>query len=127
MRQHKILREKFGINSKDVLENQRRFTKEDRQNGFSVCETWSLDYSFVCWLAERVYLYKEVGGKVVDLEYQYPRFHFKDKDYNQAELIDILLKKCKKWLQLQNWDDEADLLLRDICDIWKELLPAMWW
>ena len=127
MRRHQILEKEFGIKSKDLLENQRRFTKEDRKNGFSVCETWALDYPFVCWLAEHVYLYKEVGGKVVDLDYKYPIFHYNDKEYTQAELIDVLLEKCKEWFKVQIWDDKADPLLRDICDIWKELLPAMWW
>lgn len=124
-KQHKILREQFNIKEDELLENERRWTKEDRQCGFSVCETWSLEYSFVCWLAERVYRYKEIGGEVVNLKFHI--FHYKGKEYNQLELIDILLDKCDQYFKTQLWEDGHEDIVEDICDIWKELLPAMWW
>lgn len=130
-KKHKILREQFNIKEEELLENANKWTKEDHECGFSICETWALDYSFICWLAERVYRYKTVGGEVVNLEYH--EFEYKGRTYNQLELIDILLTKCETFLKEYDeegpWGDVDKILhtMYDICDIWKELLPAMWW
>ena len=93
MKQHKILEEHFGVKREDILENmnKRRTKKVDKKNGFATSDTWGLDYSFVCWLAERVYRYKEIGGQAINLEYH--KFKYNDQEYTQAELIDVLLKK----------------------------------
>ena len=122
MKQHKILEDVFNIPRKELLDNQRKWTREDKKNGFSVCETWSLDYAFVCWLLERCHLYIEKGGQIVDLDFN--RFNYKDKEYTQRELIDLLIEKCQEYI---NNDDITIDVWEEINDIWKLIGLAMWW
>lgn len=132
LKQHKILEEQFGIKREDLLENanishNKKSRKIDEENGFVTSETWCLDVAFVYWLAERVYRYKEVASKVIDLEWE-DRFEYEGKKYNQLELIDLLLDSCKKFISIDNsWDSEYDVLWKKIVNIWLVVGLAMWW
>lgn len=132
LKQHKILEEQFGIKREDLLENtnishNKKSHKIDEENGFVTGETWCLDVAFVYWLAERVYRYKEVASKVIDLEWQ-DRFEYEGKKCTQLELIDLLLDNCKKFISLDNsWDPEYDVLWKKIVNIWSVIGLAMWW
>lgn len=131
MRKHRILEEKYGLDRKEnIPENYVKWDREDKKCGFSACETWDLDYSFICWLTERVERYKEVAERGIDLTFN--TFQYKGKKYTQKELINLLLKQCEKYFS--NEDDYFPKTLpyeneiwNEINDIWKVLGPSMWW
>lgn len=62
--------------------------------GFDERETWNLNYSFNLWLYERLKMYKEVAGKVIDLNYH--KFEFEGQEYyTQEQMIDMILERLE--------------------------------
>lgn len=96
--------------------------------GFDERETWSLKDTFIEWIYTRVKMYKEFASNAINLEYH--RFTFKGESYTQLQMIDMILEKCEAVLKseyIERSNEENIQNQRDICDIWKEILPAMWW
>lgn len=113
------------INDEDPRKEQWKLEQETY--GFDQRETWSLDFSFYLWLYERLKMFKEVANKVVNLEFH--KFEYEYKTYTQLELIDLLIKKLEFRLS-SDYDDSNELHTKysdDIAEIWKIILPAMWW
>lgn len=101
----------------------KEWEKERKEYGFDNRETWNLNITFIEWIYTRIMLYKEQS--CVDTSYY--RIPYKDKLITQEEAMDQVLSLSKEIL-IDTDDDELYYKnAREICDLWKELLPYMWW
>ena len=104
------------------------FEKEREIYGFDSRETWSLDYVFYMWLYERLKMFVEIGGQVVDLNYH--KFDFKGKEYTQLELINMMIERLESYFKKEDLfvsSEEEYEPIKEIGEIWALVLPAMWW
>lgn len=99
------------------------WSKEREEYGFDNRETWNLDRIFIEWIYTRVMMYKEYS--IVDTSYH--KIKYKDTEITQGEAIDKILKLAKEILLNMDSDELFYDNSREICDIWKEILPCMWW
>lgn len=99
------------------------WSKEREEYGFDNRETWNLDRIFIEWIYTRVMMYKEYS--IVDTSYH--KIKYKDTEITQGEAIDKILKLAKEILLDMDNDELFYDNSREICDIWKEILPCMWW
>jgi hypothetical protein len=103
-----------------------KWKQEQKEYGFDNRETWNLNISFIEWIYTRLKMYKEVCN--IDLKFY--KFNYKEEELTQGEIIDKILELCAKILTSErNVEDEKmiDEKTREICDLWKEILPYMWW
>ena len=100
-----------------------KWAKERKEYGFDVRETWNLDRTFVEWIYTRVLMYKE--RNCVDTSFH--KVLYKDDLITQQEAMDIILDLAKQILLDMDNDELRLNNLRGICDLWKEILPIMWW
>lgn len=127
----------LGIKQKDYFTNfcdnsderYPRWLKQQEEYGFDDRETWNLDRMFIEWVYTRFMMYKEIGGKAVDLSFH--KFNFvndkgEEKEVTQEEGIDIILEACKKVL-LEDDFLEGNRLPDNIMNLFRDILPAMWW
>lgn len=98
-------------------------TKEREEYGFDVRETWNLDNTFVEWIYTRVLMYKE--RNCVDTSFH--KVSYKDSSITQEEAMDMILSLSKQILLDMDNDELRLKNFREICDLWKEILPLMWW
>ena len=72
-------------------------------------------------------MYRDVGGKVVDLTFH--KFEWKGKEYTQIEMIEKLIEELRWALTEEDaWKDmEGYERLMEIGKMWAIILPAMWW
>ena len=102
------------------------WSKEREEYGFDNRETWNLDRIFIEWIYTRVMMYKEYS--IVDTNYhKIKHIKYKDTEITQGEAIDKILKLAKEILLNMDSDELFYDNSREICDIWKEILPCMWW
>lgn len=104
------------------------FEKEREIYGFDSRETWSLDHVFYMWLYERLKMFVEIGGQVVDLNYH--KFDFKGKEYTQLELINMMIERLESYFKKEDLfvsSEEEYEPIKEIGEIWALVLPAMWW
>lgn len=109
-------------------ERDETFEKEREIYGFDSRETWSLDYVFYMWLYERLKMFVEIGGQVVDLNYH--KFDFKGKEYTQLELINMMIERLESYFKKEDLfvsSEEEYEPIKEIGEIWALVLPAMWW
>lgn len=101
--------------------------KERELYGFDNRETWSLDKIFIEWIYTRLMMYKEVS--IIDTSYH--KVPYRGKEITQEEAIDKILDYAKEILLTGTHDEDSDSIsykyAREICDLWKEILPLMWW
>lgn len=101
-----------------------RWLKQEEVYGFNEIETWCLNVAFAQLIYERLMMYKEVGGSIVDLNCRI--FKMDDKEYTELELIDIMLEHCKHVIQ----NDELGGQLNHMNEVWKIMgvvHNALWW
>lgn len=123
-------------------ERDKTFEKEREIYGFDNRETWNLDTVFYMWLYERLKMFVEIGGQVVDLNFH--KFDFKGKEYTQLELINMMIERLeyffnedardskineyrKQGMGIFEADNKAYEPIKEIGEIWALVLPAMWW
>lgn len=129
---HKYLEEKgikpFFRNKKDFLKR-KKFWKQKLTYGFDMRETYDLDYTFYCWLYERLKMYLKEASHVVDLDYH--RFFWEGKEYTQRELINEMINRLDLYFKLEGtWDiasNEEQKYIDKIPEIWALVCKAMWW
>lgn len=114
----------YGTNfMSDDDSRQKSWTKEREKYGFDNRETWNLDRMFVEWIYTRVMMYKEYT--IVNTSFH--KISYKDTEITQGQAIDMVLSLAKQCLLNSNDDKLFYDNLREICDLWKEVLPYMWW
>ena len=110
------------------------FEKEREIYGFDSRETWSLDYVFYMWLYERLKMYIEYAGEIVNLDFH--KFVYKEKEYTQRELINMMIQRLEYYFKFfgkedssksyEEYEEEYEFI-KEIGEIWALVLPAMWW
>ena len=113
----------------------RKWKKERSIYGFDERDTWNLDYTFYCWLYERLRMFLEVNN--VDLEAI--TFLYKGETLTLQQCIDRMLEGLKIAItddprfrvieididaQKQSRDEEK---VKEVAEIWALVLSAMWW
>lgn len=108
-------------------EREKRWKKQRETYSFDDRETWNLDSAFYEWLYERLMMYKEIGGKIVNLDSG--KFEYSGKIYSQAELIDEMLKRLEFNFsdKYNDWEEDQYKYVHEIEKMWAVVLPAMWW
>jgi len=104
------------------------FEKEREIYGFDSRETWSLDYVFYMWLYERLKMFVEYAGEIVNLNFH--KFVYKEKEYTQLELINMMIERLEFYFEKGDSFDlseEEYEFIKEIGEIWALVLPAMWW
>ena len=122
----------------DRERREKEFKEQRDIYGFDERETWNLNETFLEFLYERLMMYIEIGGGMVNLNFH--KFKFRGKEYTQLELLNIMLDDLKHLITTD--EDEYfgvntkkyKQILREIpyrrnrvMDIWKLVFPAMWW
>lgn len=98
------------------------WSKEREEYGFDNRETWNLDRIFIEWIYTRVMMYRE--HSIVNTDFH--KITYKDNKITQGQAIDKILELAKQSL-LSNDEELFYENSREICDLWKEVLPYMWW
>ena len=88
-------------------------------------DCWHLDYSFLKWLQERLPVYLNEAGKIVDLDFH--KFTYKDNEYTQKQMIEKLIVLVNDAAKYNLWDDEYLPTVDEILEIWKLIFHSMWW
>ena len=104
------------------------FEEERKIYGFDSRETWSLDYVFYMWLYERLKMYIEYAGEIVNLNFH--KFVYKEKEYTQLELINMMIERLESYFKREDLfvsSEEEYEPIKEIGEIWALVLPAMWW
>lgn len=104
------------------------FKKEREIYGFDSRETWSLDYVFYMLLYERLKMYIEYAGEIVNLNFH--KFVYKEKEYTQLELINMMIERLESYFKREGLfvsSEEEYEPIKEIGEIWALVLPAMWW
>ena len=104
------------------------FEKEREIYGFDSRETWNLDCVFYMWLYERLKMYKEYAGEIVNLDFH--KFVYKEKEYTQLELINMMIERLESYFKKEDLfvsSEEEYESIKEIGEIWALVLPAMWW
>ena len=107
--------------------NAKELAGQRAEYGFDERETFSLQETFYQWLYERLKMYREVGGKVIDLTFH--KFEWKGEERSQLEMIDLLIEELR-WALVGGaniYDDGDCARLQEIGEMWAVILPAMWW
>ena len=99
-----------------------KWALERKEYGFDERETWNLDRMFIEWIYTRVMMYKERAN--VDTNFY--KIRYKNTKITQGQAMDKILELSKQIL-LES-DDSALYYInsREICDLWKEVMPYMW-
>lgn len=104
------------------------FEKEREIYGFDSRETWNLDCVFYMWLYERLKMYIEYAGEIVNLNFH--KFVYKEKEYTQLELINMMIERLESYFKKEDLfvsSEEEYEPIKEIGEIWALVLPAMWW
>lgn len=130
MQQHRYLEEIIG--REEVVQNwlpgderEERWQKQQAEYGFDDRETWSLDTTFFQWLYERLRMFKDIGGDVVDLNFN--SFEIDGSKLTQLEIIDKMISNCEQIIKNDIPDDETARLEQETARLWSIVVPAMWW
>ena len=113
----------FGYHD-ETDERHERWCEQERIYGFNDIETWDLDTTFAQLLYERLMMYKEIGGEVVDLSYH--KINIFNTTLTLNECIDLMIEKCK--LAMCTYDSERCIKHMDtVWKIMKEVHGLLWW
>ena len=99
------------------------WSKERKEYGFDSRETWNLDKIFVEWIYTRLMMYKEYAN--IDMNYH--KVLYKDEEMTQEQIINRILEISKEALLSYPDEELWHENIKEICDLWKEILPFMWW
>lgn len=99
------------------------WSKERKEYGFDNRETWNLDRIFIEWIYTRVMMYKEYT--IVATSFH--KITYKGNEITQGQAMDKILELAKEILLDMDNNKLFYNNSREICDIWKEVLPYMWW
>ena len=140
----------------DVSRRLDRLMKQRKEYGFDERETWALNSTLAGWLYSHLRMYKDIGGKVVNLEYHkfeipvikrlepneikyiegstFPERYYKEvlEEHTQEECIDLAIEYLEYYLKngdAVKFEKEAKATEKCQCamKIVAEILPALWW
>lgn len=104
--------------------DKRRFKwKKDRKiYSFDSRELWDLEYTFYCWLYERLKMFIERAS--VNLESH--TFEYKGETLPQKKCIDKMLEGLEIVLTKEVYTEEENTKVKDIVPIWALVIHYMW-
>jgi len=131
MEKHKYLEE--IIPQDQIMQNlspgdkrEEQWDEERAEYGFDERETWSMDVTFIQWLYERLRMYKDIGGQIVDLEFH--KFNVDGSEMTQLEIINRIIEVCEQELKDDDlWGENHYRNEQEICKLWGIVIPSMWW
>ena len=91
-------------------------------------ECWNLNYSFILWLKERLPVYVEEAGKMVNLEYH--KFNFRGEEYTQLKLINKMIELANYLTEDEkyfNLTQESAEKTEELLEIFKLVFSSLWW
>lgn len=89
-------------------------------------ECYDLDLAFLDWLRVRLPVYLKSARTMIDFE-RSKHFNYNGKDYRQDELIEIMIEDLRVAEVYDALDEEYQVAVNEILEIWKEVFGAMWW
>lgn len=104
----------------DTWEDKPHFKEQREQFGFDERETYSLDYSFILWLYERLKMYLDKSDKIIDLTFH--KYTFRGKEYTQKEMIVMLITKLEYVFHSATYGISDDIL-----EIFTLIVHDLWW
>lgn len=99
-----------------------KWAMERKEYGFDERETWNLDRTFIEWIYTRVMMYKERAN--VDTNFY--KIRYKNATITQGQAMDKILELSKQILLESDDSTLYYINSREICDLWKEVMPYMW-
>lgn len=105
-------------------ERQPKWEKERAEYGFDEREIWNLNYTFYCWLYERLKMFIERA--CVNLENH--TFEYKGETLTQRQCVDKMLEGLEIVLikQADEFTEEDWIKFEDITHIWALVIHDMW-
>ena len=112
----------YDFECDDEIRNQ-KWKKEAEEYGFDERETWNLDFTFFCWLYERLKRYKEIN--CVDLTHEIVKVNNEEKTLE--EWIDIMINNAEALILLDMYSEENIKLAEFTIEIFKQTIFYLWW
>lgn len=113
----------FGYHD-ETDERHERWLKQEEEYGFNDIETWDLDCTLAQILYERLMMYKEIGGLVVDLSYH--TIDIFGTTLKLSECIDLMIEKCKMAIK-ESDPSKYSKHMDTTWTIMKEVHGLLWW
>ena len=107
----------YDFECDDEIRNQ-KWEKEREQYGFDERETWNLDFTFFCWLYERLRKYKEVSP--VDLTHKIVKVNNEEK--NLEEWVNLMISNSKDLILANIYSEENVKLAEFTIEIFKKTI-----
>ena len=101
----------------DEIRNQ-KWESERQEFGFDERETWNLDFTFFCWLYERLKKYKEVSP--VDLNCKIVKVNNEEK--NLEEWVNLMISNSKDLILANIYSEENVKLAEFTIEIFKKTI-----
>ena len=102
---------------------QPKWEKERAEYGFDEREIWNLNYTFYCWLYERLKMFIERACTNLN----YHTFEYKGETLTQKQCIDKMLEGLEVVLTKEyNFTEEDLIKINDITQIWAMVIHCMW-
>lgn len=113
----------FGYHDQ-IEQRHAHWCEQEKIYGFCDIETWDLDIAFAQLLYERLMMYKEIAGEVVDLSYH--QIDVLNTTLTLSECIDLMIEKCK--MAIKEIDSfEYTKHMNTVWTIMKEVHGLLWW
>ena len=112
----------YDFECDDEIRNQ-KWKKETEEYGFDEREIWNLDFTFFCWLYERLKRYKEIN--CVDLSCKIVKVN--DEEKTLEEWIDIMINNAEALILLDMYSEENIKLAEFTIEIFKQIIFYLWW
>ena len=106
----------------DEIRNQ-KWESERLEYGFDERETWNLDFTFFCWLYERLMKYKEISP--VDLNCKIIKVNNEEK--NLEEWVNLMISNSKDLILANIYSEENVKLAEFTIEIFKQTIFYLWW
>ena len=100
-----------------------KWESERQEFSFDERETGNLDFTFFCWLYERLKRYKEVSP--VDLNCKIVKVN--DEEKTLDEWLDIMINNAEALILLDMYSEENIKLAEFTIEIFKQTIFYLWW
>ena len=112
----------YDFECDDEIRNQ-KWKKEAEEYGFDERETWNLNFTFFCWLYERLKKYKEVSP--ADLSCKIVKVN--DEEKTLEEWLDIMINNAESLILVDIYSEEKIDLAEFTIEIFKQTIFYLWW
>ena len=112
----------YDFECDDEIRNQ-KWKKEAEEYGFDERETWNLNFTFLCWLYERLKKYKEVSP--ADLSCKIVKVN--DEEKTLEEWLDIMINNAESLILVDIYSEEKIDLAELTIEIFKQTIFYLWW